>query len=184
VFLSFDGKDLAEPHPFTINNHRTDSDLRFSIKALGDHTSRLQTELNDGAMVKVEGPYGCFDYRKGKWRQLWLAGGIGVTPFLSFLPDVDDEHEVTLIWSVNEAVDAFYHEEIEALTGDAPNITYHRHVVGSEGYLKLSKSQVGVSAQECSVYICGPAAMRDSFVSQLVSLRVPPNSIFFEEFST
>ena len=40
-----------------------------------------------GQPVQVEGPYGCFDIerRDPQARQVWIAGGIGVTPFLAWL---------------------------------------------------------------------------------------------------
>jgi predicted ferric reductase len=183
VFLSFAEPDLSEPHPFTINSHPGESELRFSIKALGDYTTKLQKALKTGIKAKVEGPYGCFDYRKGKRRQLWLAGGIGITPFLSFLQDVDDDHEITLVWSVNQADEAFYHEEIEALSINNPNFNYHRHVVVTEGYLQLAAHHVGSRPDDCSIYICGPEAMRQNFIKQLVELGIPVRDIHFEEFS-
>ena len=56
----------------------------FSIKGLGDYTRRLPKQLFPGQMVTVEGPYGRFDFRGDCPRQLWLAGGIGITPLPAF----------------------------------------------------------------------------------------------------
>jgi predicted ferric reductase len=183
VFLSIDGSDLGEPHPFTVSSHPEAVELRLSIKALGDYTTKLLQELKPGVRAYVEGPYGRFDYRKGKRRQLWLAGGIGITPFLSFLPDVDEEREVNLLWSVNEAADAFQHDEIEALAEERPKVSYRRHVVASDGYLQIAERDLGGIPRDCSVYVCGPEAMRDSFIRQLVKLGVSRQDIHFEEFS-
>jgi len=33
--------------------------------------------------VTVEGPYGCFDFEDNHPRQIWVAGGIGITPFVA-----------------------------------------------------------------------------------------------------
>lgn len=41
--------------------------------------------LRPGQTVRVEGPYGCFDFRDGKRRQIWVGAGIGITPFLAGL---------------------------------------------------------------------------------------------------
>jgi predicted ferric reductase len=183
VFLSFDSQEFTEPHPFTINSHPRSSDLRFSIKALGDYTTRLQTELKSGAKAEVEGPYGCFDYRRGKPRQLWLAGGVGICPFLSFLQDVNETHEITLVWSVNEADEAFRHEEIEALTRGKPNVEYERHIVAKDGFLEISERHVRDDPNDYSVFICGPVAMRESFIEQLVTFGISHRDIHFEEFS-
>ncbi|MEF8752147.1 MAG: ferric reductase-like transmembrane domain-containing protein [Candidatus Accumulibacter necessarius] len=58
-----------------------------SISALGDYTRSLGKRLAPGQPVRVEGPYGRFDIgRQDRWaQQLWVAGGISVTPFLAWL---------------------------------------------------------------------------------------------------
>lgn len=54
---------------------------------MGDYTGTLAQRLRPGQTVRVEGPYGRFDLerRNPKARQIWIAGGIGVTPFLAWL---------------------------------------------------------------------------------------------------
>lgn len=80
------GRD-GEPHPYTIASAWQPGDpaLTFVTKALGDHTGRLPGRLRPGQTVRVEGPYGCFDFRDGKRRQIWVGAGIGITPFLAGL---------------------------------------------------------------------------------------------------
>jgi predicted ferric reductase len=86
AFVSF--ADHEGAHPFTIASaDRGDRELSFQIKALGDYTRSLATLLAAGQPVRVEGPYGRFDIGRQDRRaqQLWVAGGIGVTPFLAWL---------------------------------------------------------------------------------------------------
>ncbi|GAB1394558.1 ferric reductase-like transmembrane domain-containing protein [Rhodocyclaceae bacterium] len=86
AFVTFDAKEGA--HPFTIASaDRGDGTVRFCVKALGDHTRRLGQTLAAGQPVRVEGPYGRFqlDRRDPERRQVWVAGGVGVTPFLAWL---------------------------------------------------------------------------------------------------
>lgn len=75
---------LSEPHPFTIAcAARQDGTLTLYIRALGGWTQQLPGALREGMNVQLEGPYGRFDFRRGGRRQIWLAGGIGITPFLA-----------------------------------------------------------------------------------------------------
>ncbi len=86
AFITFDRKEGA--HPFTIaGSDRGDRVVGFQIKALGDYTRGLGRRLRAGQKVTVEGPYGRFDLarRDPRSRQIWVAGGIGVTPFLAWL---------------------------------------------------------------------------------------------------
>lgn len=93
AFLSAPDAGMAEAHPFTIASApRADGHLRFGIKALGGWTRRLPERLAHGQRLRVEGPYGRFVFRKRARRQVWLAGGIGITPFLAWaeaLTDID-----------------------------------------------------------------------------------------------
>ena len=81
AFVRFDRREGA--HPYTIASApRPDGAIRFEIKALGDYTSRLPGALRVGQPVEVEGPYGCFQLDADAGApQVWVAGGIGVTPF-------------------------------------------------------------------------------------------------------
>jgi predicted ferric reductase len=83
-----------EPHPFTIASYDPEQkSLRFDIKRLGDFTSRLPAKLKQGQKVQIEGPYGEFQFNDKCSRQIWIAGGIGITPFLSKLDYLENNKE-------------------------------------------------------------------------------------------
>lgn len=69
-------------HPYTIASGRWEetSRITFVVKDLGDHTHRLHEQLRVEQAVRVEGPYGCFTFDDGRVHQIWIGGGIGVTP--------------------------------------------------------------------------------------------------------
>ena len=84
AFLRFDKSEGA--HPFTISSDWAgDGHLRFLINALGAHTRDLFERLKVGDAVRVEGPYGRFTFEGSSPRQIWIGGGIGVTPFMARL---------------------------------------------------------------------------------------------------
>ncbi|MDT4828812.1 Ferric reductase like transmembrane component [compost metagenome] len=92
AFVRFDRSEGA--HPFTIasapgslgTSEQGEPLLRLIIKPLGDYTRSLGQRLRAGQHVDIEGPYGRFDGQGGRGRrQVWVAGGAGVTPFLSLL---------------------------------------------------------------------------------------------------
>ena len=73
-----------EAHPFTIASAwQGDGRMAFMIKASGDFTRQLATRLQPGSELQVEGPYGRFDFASEKPRQIWVAGGVGITPFIA-----------------------------------------------------------------------------------------------------
>jgi len=86
VFVTFDASEGA--HPFTISSAWTgDGHMQFLIKDLGDYTKVLPATLKVGDPVKIEGPYGRFNFSGTRRRQIWVGGGIGVTPFVARLPN-------------------------------------------------------------------------------------------------
>uniref|UniRef100_UPI00333FD101 ferredoxin reductase family protein n=1 Tax=Castellaniella defragrans TaxID=75697 RepID=UPI00333FD101 len=92
AFVRFDGTEGA--HPFTIASapdslgasEAGEPLLRLIIKPLGDYTRTLGRRLRAGQRVEIEGPYGHFDGQgHGQRQQVWVAGGVGITPFLALL---------------------------------------------------------------------------------------------------
>lgn len=92
AFVRFDAAEGA--HPFTIasapnalgNSPDGEQLLRLVIKPLGDYTRTLRQQLHSGQRVDIEGPYGRFDGEGARQRQqVWVAGGVGITPFLALL---------------------------------------------------------------------------------------------------
>ncbi|MGE8220889.1 MAG: ferric reductase-like transmembrane domain-containing protein [Stenotrophomonas acidaminiphila] len=90
AFLSFEHDGLREPHPFTIASAgRTDGGIAFMVRALGDYTERLVREARPGLLAEVYAPFGRFLRAPDDGREIWIAGGVGVTPFISWLQDAD-----------------------------------------------------------------------------------------------
>ena len=182
AFVRFEGGPSREQHPFTISAHPFDGHLRFSVKGSGDYTRLLQSRLSAGSAARVEGPYGRFELTRGGARQLWLAGGIGITPFLAMLPEIPDDREIHLVWTVRDASEAVYRVEIERAIAERPSAAFTLHVTGTDGHLKLA--DLGIEKPgELSAFVCGPKRMRDAFVGQLRGLGVARRGIFYEEFS-
>lgn len=84
VFLKWQRRGGSEPHPFTIASAPTDPVLRFVIRDLGDWSRRFVSDVAPGDLVTVEGPYGRMKALPSGAHDtvVWVAGGVGITPFL------------------------------------------------------------------------------------------------------
>ena len=89
AMVYIESKDGWHRHPFTIASAPREGVVRVTVKALGDYTSRLQEILEPGMPAVIGGPHGRFNHAKGTDRQVWIAGGVGVAPFLSWLRSLD-----------------------------------------------------------------------------------------------
>ncbi len=102
AFLRFDLPGLGEPHPFSIASSPSSEHLRFTIRCLGDWTRSLSAAELAGARVRVEGAYGAFKPLDSKiQRNVWIAGGVGIAPFLSALDS--DEVVADLLFATRTA---------------------------------------------------------------------------------
>lgn len=182
AFLSLSGGRSREQHPFTISSPAAES-VRFSINASGDFTRRLaEQRIPLGTTAAIEGPYGAFTARAGGRRQLWIAGGIGITPFLAMAGDVDPGTEAHLVWSVHDAEAAVYRDELDRLASVHPNLRFELHVSTTQGHLDVASLQLDAPASEYSAFVCGPLPMRLAVIEQLRRIGVPRSAIHFEEF--
>jgi predicted ferric reductase len=180
-------KDLNESHPFTISSAPSEDDLRLTIKASGDFTRELFAQLKAGADAILEGPYGMFNYKTGGPRQIWIAGGIGLTPFLSFLRDMDGSlaHDVDLYYTVRHPEEAIFLEEIEAADQKNPRLKVYIRYSAKDGSLKIEDivKNAGGDVRSHHVYMCGPLPMTMAFEKKFLELGVPKDNLHYEEFN-
>lgn len=180
-------RKLREPHPFTISSSPDDKNLRFSIKSSGDWTNFLVNNLEVGAKAAVHGGFGMLDYTKGNKDQIWIAGGIGITPFLSWIRSFPEnfDHNVRLFYSVRGQEDALYWDEIKTIEDARSNFTAHLQTTSRDGYLSANEiiNDHKGDLSKTDVYICGPIQMMESYSKKLKELGVPSGNIHFEEFS-
>jgi predicted ferric reductase len=167
AFVTFDNSEGA--HPFTIASaERGDGTVTFAIKALGDYTRRLSRNLLPGSPVQVEGPYGRFQLSRTNRRvhQIWVAGGIGITPFLAWLESLQGEGAETvaadLHYSVRDLDSDPFVERLQTLTGTLPEVRLHLHDKHSTP-LTAEALAVGVGeVKRAEVWFCGPRGLGDT----------------------
>ncbi|WP_374439667.1 ferredoxin reductase family protein [Pseudomonas panipatensis] len=187
AFLTSDR--LEGQHPFSISSaDQGNGEVRFSIKALGDYTQRLQDGLRVGDPVTVEGPYGCFDFRRGGERQVWIAGGIGITPFLAWLESLRgnprDCPDVALHYCVRKPSDAIYAGRLRELCDGLPSIELKVHYSEEDGYLGADDLGLAPDANGRwpSLWFCGPQGLADLLRRDLGRLGMPLRDFHQEAF--
>jgi predicted ferric reductase len=187
VFLALGGAGGWERHPFSVSSSATDPQLELTIKASGDYTRELYEQLRTGVPAKLAGPFGGFDYRQGGPDQIWIAGGIGVTPFVSWIRSIDGqfEHTVYFYYSVAHAEDALYLDDIRAVTNRHPSLRLRLVCADTDGQLTPEDVVHAVSPGVSPwVYMCGPPPMMKAFSAGLRELGIPSRRIRWEQFGT
>jgi predicted ferric reductase len=185
VGLAFGGVAGWERHPFSISSSASDTRLEATIKASGDYTDELCNDLRPGVRAKVVGPFGAFDYRGGAYDQVWIAGGIGVTPFISWLRSLNGslDRDVDLYYSVRDAGEAVYRDEIEAAARRYSSLRAHFVYSDADGRL-TADGVIGAlrPAVSPTIYMCGPPGMTHALARGFWTLGVPRDQIRWEDF--
>ncbi|HJO92974.1 MAG TPA: FAD-binding oxidoreductase [Victivallales bacterium] len=186
LYISFKHKPLLKKaHPFSICSSPQENDLRITVRNVGKFTSYLYRNLQKGTNAHVEGGYGMFNYKSGRKNQLWIAGGIGITPFMSWVRDFqNDRHfNITLYHTIRTATDGLFAEEIKNIAEDNNNfeaIFIHTQENGRLNVDKILKN--GITIDDKEIYMCGPGSMISSFKKQFIRRGVPSDCIHYEEF--
>ncbi len=191
IFIRFkySGVDgiTTEAHPFSISSAPSDSSLRLSVKALGDYTKQL-LQLKPGAIAEIEGAYGKFSYRNyDNPNQIWIAGGIGITPFLSMARSlhVEKAMKIDLYYSVKSAEELVNKEELQAIMGNSGlHFRLIPFIADKQGFLTadyVETTSKGLEGKD--IYLCGPPPMMKSLRKQFTMKKIPNYRIHSEEFS-
>ena len=188
-FLRF--AEVRESFPFSLSNDPSEGVIRISAKRSGDFTSGPLTTSEVGDAVEVMGPYGKFGERYLVHRSdmVWIAGGIGITPFLSMAKHEAKSpvgRKVHLVWVYSDPSDAAYESEVRAETLNNPCFTFTHWNSRSMGRIdgkQLAGLVDGIEEiRRRTIFICGPPALMRSMFDQLVELGVPRRRIFYEDF--
>jgi predicted ferric reductase len=175
-----------QSHPYSLSAPPSDTLLRITIKALGDHSNALH-HLRKGTRVFAEGPYGAMTRRRRSRRQvLLLAGGIGVTPLRALFETLPaDPGDLTLLYRAGSDVDVVFRRELDAIAAwRGARVLY---LVGPPGgdadpFTGRRLAKLVPQLTEHDVYLCGPPRMMDAATAALRRVGVSRKHIHAESF--
>ena len=192
VFISFHADGLStEWHPFTIASAPKDGSFMVDVKSLGAFTETITRLLPNmvGMTVDVEGAYGRFSFRNYKnVNQVWIAGGIGVTPFLSMAQALGSQPcNIDLYYSVRSETELI---DIDILAREQtvrPGQVFRVIPFVSDNMKQfLNVDMIQTTTGDLSkrdFLICGPPPMMKAFTTQLLAKGVKKYRIHTEDFS-
>lgn len=191
LFMRFidKGSGLShEWHPFSISSSPHEQTMQVCVKALGDYTATLKA-AQPGMTVQLEGAYGKFSYTNFSNRdQIWIAGGIGITPFLSMLKSlpVDGYYRTYLFYSVKSESELIDWPLLYTHMMIRPNsVRVIPFIADSQGGFLDARyiEQVAGPLAGREYYLCGPPPMMRSLKAQLRARGVSKSNIHSEEFA-
>jgi predicted ferric reductase len=183
AFITFDQHEGA--HPFSITSAWLgDGKLSFLIKALGDYTGSISTQLKIGDYAVIEGPYGRFNFEGQSNRQIWIGGGIGITPFVARMKALalsSDGRVIDLFHTTTDIDEA----ALQLLDKDAVAAGVKLHIMLSarDGHLTGAVLRAKIPDwQTADIWFCGPISLGKAIRSDLLKNGLPSDKFHQELF--
>lgn len=189
AFVTVDAAEGAHPYTITSSWNPDRPVISFGIRELGDHTRGLRDRLGIGQAVQVEGPYGCFTFDDGRARQIWIGGGVGVTPFVARMKhlareqaghDVPADRRIDLFHTTTD----FDQEVFDRLAADArqAGVRLHFLVDARDGLLTGERLRASVPDwRDAGIWFCGPAGFGEALKRDLAAHGFPVERMFHQE---
>ena len=184
-----------EEHPFTVSSPPSDDLISLTVRETGDYTEKLSS-VRKGDRAFLDGPYGLFTPTPDRRKKLFIAGGLGITPFLSVLKEWEKEKtppETELLWSLSYKADIIERDFLHSLSEKTPWFSFSLFVSREtvpgckQGRIRPEDLRNIITPESSSyfdVYICGPEDFRKSVRKILSAIQVPHANIHFESFSS
>ena len=150
----------------------------------------------EGRSVEVSAPAGNFEYQelRDAKKVICLAGGSGITPFVSManaIKDGDEDFEMTLLYGSRNYDNILFRDELDALQKECDKVKVV-HVLSDEKKAKKGTEKGFITAElikkyapeneEYSIFICGPQQMYDFLDGELEKLGKEKKYIRHEMF--
>jgi len=171
-------------HPFSLSAPPTNTQLRLTVKTLGDGSSRLQ-QLEPGTWVLAEGPYGAVTAERRTHRNvLLIAGGVGITPMRALFETIPlgPGQDLLLLYKARTSADLIFRDELDRIAARRPGARV-RYLLGDVGPLspELFLRLVPRLADR-DVYLCGPPGLAAAVRRALQQAGLPDEQLHEERF--
>lgn len=198
IFTEIDGVRTSRPYSISSSpKQRAYYEITVARIKDGFVSDFFLDDVKVGDRFEANGPAGVFRFQPvfHSRKSLFLAGGSGITPFLSMTREIVDaalDRDVVMLYGCRSSKTALYDEELRAYSEKYPNFKYHLVVSekddswnGETGFIDRNLiMRLVPDYAERTCYICGPQVMNDFCKKELEELGLPEKQIRREMFGT
>lgn len=139
----------------------------------------MHKELQEGDELSISPPANLFTPHWQAKNHLFFAGGVGITPFMSYIPEMNRRNaDCELHYMFRSTQTGSYIDELKSSLGE------RLHTYDSS---KSERADIGKIMSDCSqgthIYICGPQSLIESIVQLAENTGWPKSHIHYEVFA-
>lgn len=175
--------------PYSISDLLKNGELRITIKKepKGFFTPWLFEEESNEIDINIMGPQGDFILNlNDPCETLCFAGGIGITPFITFAKALsfhNSNKKMHIIYCALAQKDFIFMDEFNEIANNIPNFSiFYR---GDDKYGLITNEEIIEAARnthEADIYICGPEGFVQLVENTLSSAHFDRRKIYIEKF--
>lgn len=168
-FLSISHNEKIFRKPLSFSSAPSEPTLHFSKRISNSDFSQALTKLKPGDTVVIEGPLGSFILPDKPAQIVFIAGGIGITPFRSMLLEntKTNQHTITLLYGNTSETEIIFKKELEQFSP--------QYQIGGTITADFIKEKVSNYVEKL-FYICGSPPMVMAMCNILQNELCVPNS--------
>lgn len=181
--LTMQDEDRVLRNPYSLMGSPFDSSS-YQISVLRTRDSRggsifVHDKLKEGSELSITAPVNLFPIDRRARRHLLIAGGIGITPFMAMMEQLErEELPFELHYGMRSKAGGAYWSALRDTYGRRIN-TYFDDAQQKIPLTRLLENQpLGTH-----LYVCGPAAMIDWVLTEAREAGWPEENVHFERFS-
>jgi ferredoxin-NADP reductase len=171
-----------ESRCFSMQSAPGEPTLKITYAVKGDFTKEMEEKLKVGSEVWLKLPYGdLFQQDHDKTKTVFIAGGTGITPFLSlFNHNSFEEYINPKVYLGFRTKDYnIYQKELDNACN--PNLSLNLSYQDTDGVLNIDKI-FEMNGIEANYFISGPPVMIKSFKQRLIALGVPAINVLTDDW--
>jgi len=193
VTIRKDDKELT--HHFSFSSSPTEPDhIEFTKKLSDSEYSQALKAAKIGDFARIDGPYGQFTFEGEYPKIALLGGGIGITPFISYVKNATDkalDSKIVLFYSCSTPKDIVFREEFEELAKSNCNFKFVFTVSEAQDDWKGKVGRINTDMikqelpdyAEYIFYACGPPPMVKGMQTLVESLGLSKERLKIEYFT-
>lgn len=167
----------------------TEGDTVYRLTVARDAASRggsdfVHDQIRVGQTLTISAPRNNFPLCEDAPLSIFLAGGIGITPFLPMMSRLNTlKRPWQLVYGVRTRARAALLQDVRMLAGQGAGAV-QTVIADEDGTSALPFADIfGTAPEQAHVYCCGPSPMLDAFRAAAAEAGIPDERVHFEYFS-